>query len=345
MTGQMSAPTTKFVQSGRHYCCYFDRNYLPRSLAMIRSLRQFDSTSTVWVLCLDDDCFKAMRLLNEPRVNLVRLEELVTGDAELETARANRSRVEFIFTCTPSLIRFVLQRIRESDTVTYVDGDLFFYSDPAVLHEELGEGAVSLIRHRFSENLRDREKYGHYNVGWLTFRNDSRGISAVNWWRSRCNEWCYDYLDGDKFADQKYLDRFPELFDGVVVLEHDGANVAPWNIARYGITSIQGKLYVRQQVPLVFFHFHGFRPVGRFAYRAAHRPYRAPFRGVIRRTLYKPYVKAVSDLTAEVEARAQHAFESAATDRPSVRNSQPIVQTLLAFLRAELFLVIAGKVW
>jgi hypothetical protein len=233
-----------------------------------------------------------------------------------------------------------------------IPGDLFFFSDPRALHEELGDGAVSLTAHRFPKSLQERERYGIYNVGWLGFRNDERGRAVAQWWRDRCNEWCRDELDGDRFADQKYLEQFAKLFPGIVVLSHEGANVAPWNVERYSIVKRDGALFVKDGVPLVFFHFHGLRLFGRCAYLPLHRAYGAPFRGVIRRELYRPYVAQLAAIAREVVRLGGGA--SAALARPSMAGArqsgslraglQRMRQVLPAFLCREVVLVVARRV-
>jgi hypothetical protein len=72
-------------------------------------------------------------------------------------------------------------------------------------------------------------RFGIYNVGWVSVRRCEEGIKALRWWRERCIEWCHDFVDGDRFADQRYLDRLPGLFPHVHVIQHLGANLAPWN--------------------------------------------------------------------------------------------------------------------
>jgi glycosyltransferase involved in cell wall biosynthesis len=276
-----------------YYCCYFDHRYLPRGVAMIRSLKRWDPSAIVWVLCLSDECFEAMAQLEERGVNLVRIEDLETAYPALAEARNNRSTIEFYFTCTPSLVCFVLAQTGEGAVVTYVDGDLYFFSDPEPLFAELGHDSVSIISHRFPARLRHLEKFGLYNVGWMSFRNDPRGRAVATWWQDRCNEWCYDILDGDRFADQKYLDRIAIEFDGVVVLSHRGANLAPWNLGGHRLTVRNNGVMVDGQWPLIFFHFHGLKRVGNGLYIPDHFRYNAPFIGLTRERIYRPYVKVL----------------------------------------------------
>lgn len=266
---------------------------------MIRSLKAQNPAAVVWVLCLSEQCHRAMSEIGEPAVRLLRIPDLEAAYPALADARSNRTLIEFYFTCTPSLVCFVLDRVSPDDVVTYVDGDLYFFSDPHPLFEELGDGAVSIIPHRFPPKLQYLEKYGLYNVGWMSFRNDSRGRAIATWWQERCNEWCYDVLDGDRFADQKYLDRIATDFPGVVVIRNPGANLAPWNLGGHRLSSKGDALIVDETWPLIFFHFHGLRRVGRRTYIPGHFRYRAPFGGLIRTALYRPYIDRLEAIGEE----------------------------------------------
>ena len=131
------------------YCCYFDHRYLPRGLTMIRSLRRVERDAEVWVLCLNDAAYKALAALNEPGVRLVALSEIEAGDEALSGAKSDgRSLVEYYFTLTPSLIRFVMTH-SGADIVSYLDGDLYFFANPRPIYDEMADQSVLLIPHGF----------------------------------------------------------------------------------------------------------------------------------------------------------------------------------------------------
>lgn len=287
------------MAGGHHYCSYFDHRYLARGLAMIRSLRRFDTEAVFWVLCLSETCERALRRLQEPNVRPIAMTDFLAGDAALQAARAERSTVEFYFTCTPALVCYVLDRTGPDDVVTYVDGDLYFFDAPTPLFDALDGASVSIVAHRFPEAKRDLQRFGIYNVGWLGFRNDGNGRAAAQWWRTRCNEWCFDIVEDDRYADQKYLDRFGELFEGVVVLSQPGANLAPWNVARHRL-ALSGRRVLVDGEPLIFFHYQGLRELGRHLYFAAHHQYDAPLSGFMRRHIYRPYLARLSTIRDEV---------------------------------------------
>src|SRR5262249_52162136 len=143
----------------------------------------------------------------------------------------------------------------------------------------------------------DQEMNGIYNVQFLTFRRDERGLAALNWWHDRCIEWCYYRLEDGKLGDQKYLDDWPERFEGVHVLRHKGGGLAPWNITQSDVRGSDGRVLVDDD-PLVFFHYHRVRLLDDGRYDWAPPGYRITRRN--RRLVYDPYLGALDEARAIV---------------------------------------------
>ncbi len=325
-----------------HFCTYFDRHYLPRALALHASLRAVGAEFTLWALCLDDEALAAVRALDLPGVEPIALADFERDDPALRAARDDRTRAEYFFTCTPSLPLYVLDRRPEVDLITYLDADLYFYAHPGPVFAELAEASVGIIGHRHSPANRERRRFGLYNVGWVSFRRDPDGLACLRWWRERCLEWCHDRVEEHRFADQKYLDVWPERFRGVRVLAHKGANLAPWNVANYRIAERDGRLTVDDE-PLVFFHFQGFQQVAPWLYNSNFGLYHARPTRLVRRSLIGPYIRAL---------RAAH--RAAAVPRgirhPNRRHGFPTRQLrqaarlLLGILHLEYVVVVNGRV-
>ena len=277
----------------RDFCCYFDHRYFDKGVAMYQSLAAHCPGARLWVLCLSDECHHALSRLALPGLVPVRLEEFEAGNAALAVAKANRSLIEYYFTCTASFMDWVMRRELSVQALTYLDSDLYFFADPAPIFEAFEGYSTLIIGHRFPHALSDREKYGRYNVGWLTVRRDADGLACLAWWRDRCLEWCYDLLEEERFADQKYLDRFGELFRGVLVLDHPGANLAPWNLATHQLAARDGRLLV-DGVPLIFFHFHQFRQLAPFLWDTNNRANGVGRRAFLDGLLYRPYIQALA---------------------------------------------------
>jgi hypothetical protein len=335
------------------YCTYFDHNYLSRGLALYHSLQRHAPGSRLWVLCLSEECYQTLVALSLPDLLAVPLADFEAADPEVAATRSNRSTLEYFFTCSPAWMLFVLGREASADWVTYLDGDLFFFESPAVIYDELGDAAVAIIPHRYTAKLAKLRKFGIYNVGWVGVRNDPEGVAVIGWWRERCIEWCHDYVDEGRFADQGYLDSFSRLSGRVKVIENVGANLAPWNIGNYRLDFRDQRLMIDNTHPLIFFHFQGLRKGLRWFIFNSHRAYQAPFSRQVRNHIYKPYVDELLAIEKKIEpilampGTTPHR-RSAITDvrqylKTRLRNVAARIFQLMDILTGRSFLVFGGK--
>jgi len=248
---------------------------------------------------MDRTCYDILSQLGLANVKLIALEDFEEGDQDLLKAKQNRSIVEYYFTCTPSLPLFVFNNYPEVDIITYLDADLFFFEDPAPIYNEIDKHSIAIIAHRFPPALRELERAGIYNVGWLSFRRDDRALACLRWWREQCIEWCYDRVEDGRFADQKYLDDWPTRFQGVVVVRHKGANLAPWNLANYEIRERENRVWVDEQ-PLIFFHFHRLTQIRSWLYDPFLAGYKVKPSKIVRQSIFLPYIRTLVEIDRRV---------------------------------------------
>jgi len=324
-----------------YFCTYFDIHYLPRVLAMYDSLLEYCRDFHLYMLCFDEISVKHIQSLNPQKVTVISLESFEAGDEKLVATKNNRTRLEYYYTCSPSLPLYILKQYPEVDIITYLDADLFFFSDPMPLISELNGYSIGITVHNFPQ-YRPAPSTGKYNVGWLSFRRDSHGLECLNWWRHKCIEWCYERFEDGKYADQLYLDVWPELFQGVKVLEHKGANVAMWNIADYKIFEEQGKIFVSGD-PLVFYHFHGFKQIAPGVYNTnLGLTYHFPSK-ILKRKVFLPYI-------IELE---KNSFNSSFTSSIRVKRIRAkwiqavrtFVRTLIGIVFRQYVVVINNKIY
>jgi hypothetical protein len=289
------------MNESRAYCTYFDSGYLSRGLALIQSLRDHGDDSPVWVLALDDAANSYLDAAALPGVFTLTMDQIEAAEPLLPPLKAGRSRMEYIFTSTPLLMRWVLRQQPQDSVVVYLDSDLFFFDDPALVLDALGNGSVGIIEHKYPERVAARlAKYGRFNVGWVGIRSNLAGHECLDWWAASTLEWCFDKPDNGRYADQGYLDQFPSRFDGVVILPSTGFNLAPWNTAAASLELTGSGVLVDKSNPLVFFHFHGLRRVGNW-FVSSQLIYGASMGRVLRSAVYTPYARALAALDAVVE--------------------------------------------
>lgn len=285
------------------FCTHFDGYYLSRGLALHRSLVRTLGPGgfRLFVLCFDSVAEEALARLALPEVRPIALSRFEDGDGPLLAAKENRSRIEYYFTCTPSLPLFLLEREPEVAAITYLDADLWFLAHPQPIFDEIADRSIAIIEHRYPPRYAHLARRGRFNVGWLTFRNDERALACLRWWRARCLEWCYDRLEPTRFADQKYLDEWPARFPGVAVIRHEGANVAPWNLARYRLERRDGRLLVNEQ-ELIFYHFQSLKLVTENIVDPDALRYGLHFSQRVARWLYAPYIRELRECARDVAA-------------------------------------------
>jgi len=300
-----------------HFCTLFDRHYATRGIALYRSLQQYcrqDFRFTI--LCMDAETSTLLARLNLPNTDLILPADL--GDADLLAVEKLRPRREFCWTCPPSLMLYMLDRRAPDEIATYVDADLGFFSDPGPIYDELGDKDIAIHGHRFSPEYRASEATsGIFNVGLIAVRNASQGRACLERWRRQCLEKCELDPENGYCGDQKYLDEWPSLYDRLVVLQHPGVCVAPWNIRNYEIDEKDGQVTVNGE-PLIFYHYHSLVPLrmnllGRCALLPSHGYQFSPAE---RRLIYRPYASLLRRAQGETD---RHAPGSLARPRTSWR--------------------------
>ncbi len=232
-----------------NYCTLFDSNYLTRGLAMYESLKKYSNDFHLFIFAFDNYSFALLKSLDLEFVTITSLKEF--EDEELLRIKSSRSKGEYCWTCTPSTIKYSIEKFN-LEICTYLDADLYFFSNPTVLIDEMDiNDSVLITEHRYSSEYDQSLTSGIYCVQFMTFKNDENGMRVLNWWRNACIGWCYARFENGKFGDQKYLDDWTSRFEGVHVLQNLGGGVAPWNIQQYDLSN--------ESFKVIFYHFHNFK--------------------------------------------------------------------------------------
>jgi hypothetical protein len=263
---------------------------------MYESLCEHLDDFHLYFFAFDSKCYQTLKELNLDKATIISLEEF--EDPPLLAVKPMRSRVEYCWTCTPNTIRYSLDKYN-LDCCTYLDADIYFFASPKVLLNELGEDSVIITEHRYSPRYKKVVvKFGKYCVQFVTFKNNPLGNEILNWWRDNCLEWCHARREDGKFGDQKYLDDWPERFEGVHVLQHLGGGVAPWNVQQYDIFRKDSKLFgeimgAESRFEIIFYHFQDlkFYDNGQLDFGGYN------LSESVKELIYKPYIKHLEEIT------------------------------------------------
>lgn len=315
----------------RHYCTLFDRHYLSRGLALHSSLLRHGGDFRLYILCLDRPTLDTLSALALPRVELIADETLEQWDRELKATRSTRNAAEYYFTCKPVLMRYLLAHFGGVDRVTYLDSDLYYFSDPGAAEQEFAGSAVALTPHRFPSRLAYLKRVGEFNAGWVSVSAAAEGQRFLEWWRARCIEWCRVVVEDTRFGDQKYLDQAASLFRDVISVSHPGLNAAPWNLDGLRVDASGPRVEIEGRA-LVAFHFHGMKRVMFRVYDSGLYAYGTGLPAVVRNSIYRPYLQELSRCEARLPQAIRLSMRPALTlvGGNSLRNRAVVLARILA---------------
>jgi len=279
------------------FCTKLDHFYLDRGLALYSSLRETNPEAELHVLALSQEAEDFLNSKNLPGLSVIRLHTVIASEPALASARSTRTKAEFAFTLTPFLVCETLKDCPTNEWVIYVDADMLFFGPVAEALRHHQAADVVMSRHNFSDHMKEQQRYGTFNTGFTAFRKTADGEKCAKWWAAQCLAWCHDRLENGRFADQKYIEQFPNIVPKAVGLDHPGVNCAPWNASGRRFTHRSGIALV-DDFPLILYHFAKVKRIN-----ASCIATRKTMQGVknakgMNRCVYRPYAKALEDATS-----------------------------------------------
>lgn len=270
------------------FCTLFDTNYAAKGLSMIRSIDRHCSRKDyeIHVLCLDD--FVAAKLIRlwHTNVNVWSLQALESADPGLLAVKTDRTWQEYCWTLGSRFSRYIMENV-SPPSLTYVDADMFFFDDPMRALDMAGAASIAATPHNFP--AADEKRLivnGKFCVSWVSWRRDDAGLACLKRWSDQVLGWCHYRHENGKFADQKYLDEWPDMY-GSDFIELIAPPVwpAPWNLHAHPVNI--GPTV--DDVKMMAYHFHELRetspgmffrtgyPVTREQAEYVYKPYEAAY--------------------------------------------------------------------
>jgi hypothetical protein len=260
-----------------YFCTYFDKNYLSRFLTLSESINKFKFQYTFFILALDDKVVNFFEINNYKYIKVIRLEELEIKYKNLLIAKKNRDLIEYYFTLTPFLPRYIFYKYRVS-SISYLDCDFYFFKSPKKLINKNLNCSVVLTK-QYSDL-----KYGLYNVGWIYYNlNFSETKNILRIWSDQCINFCRDIPKNGLYAEQKYLDDWCNKLKNIKILEPKNTFFSPWD------KNIQIE---KNHQSLIAFHFHGLEFYKNY-FVSGFSKYNKKISKKILKQIYIPYIKKI----------------------------------------------------
>jgi len=305
-------------------CTLYNSLYLDKGLVLYDSLCKCAKDFKLYVLCMDEKCYDILVGMNQQHHIPIRLSDFEYGDDELLKAKENRPIGEYCWTCSSSLIRFVISHYNEP-VCTYIDADMYFYHDPQVLVDEMIQAGKSVMvtPHRFpKEDEKQADTVGTYCVEFNTFLNNNDSLEVLDYWRNRCLECCSNIGDGIHWGDQKYLEELVDKYDCVHVCQNRGAGVALWNIKLYATGDSNEGMMIKDKerdcnIPLIFYHYQNVTYITPHIVSTSIEKGRLDVDYALVYELYDAYLKRIAEKKEYL--RANHQIDDYITVHPTAK--------------------------
>lgn len=267
-----------------NFCTLFDSKYLTKGLALLDSICETMPGSRLVVLACDDVTFNALREYTPYTV--LHLSEVETS--QVLKAKTNRNRREYLWTLGSFFLLYCYSRY--PGDWAYVDADCLFFQSMEPWYQRARAYDCAIIPHRYDKKHEGRFiGNGRYNVSWVYISDTNEGFQCLCRWGQQCLEWCYYRQEDGKFADQGYLDEWPERYNTLIV-EEAGVGLGPWGVLDNHYEVRNDVLFVNDG-PLVFYHFSGLRRTKSGFHRGG---YKLP--PVVQKEVYRPYEARLIDI-------------------------------------------------
>jgi hypothetical protein len=237
------------------------RNYLPYARVLAASLARHNPGVRLHVVVLDDP---QRTIVPDETFEIIQAADLpFDPPSDFYTMAAIYDVLELATAVKPWAFEHLFAR--GASVVIYIDPDIEVFDSLGSLEALAREHGMVVTPHvteplpRDGKRPEDRDLLlaGIYNLGFLAL-SAARAKTVLPWWCERLRRDCVNDPERGLFADQRWIDFAPALFDPWI-LKDAGYNVAYWNLP-HRVLARDGDRIVVNGRPLRFFHYSGFSP-------------------------------------------------------------------------------------
>jgi len=224
---------------------YTDCEYLPRFLALLRSLRRCTGREEgVSVLALDAWTEQKLRIIDDYNLTVYTPSDLDSYIPGFLTKTGSRKYPSAVCLKHP----FVKLMLEKYDLVEYFEPHCYFFSGWDRLRSSYKD--INIIPYMFPEIHKHPERFGKYQTGCMIFRRCDASLRFLQDWIVYTEN-----HDEPHFLEQLFLDDCINKFDVHEIID-PGLGLGPWNqLFHLYSTDRDGKLLV-DNVPLTMYPFY-----------------------------------------------------------------------------------------
>lgn len=168
----------------------------------------------------------------------------------------------------PFVFDYLFKNNSDAEFVMYFDPDTYVFDKLTPIENELKDKSILLTPHIYIPIEFDGEsptentftQHGIYNLGFLALKRSEDAQKLIDWWMRRLEVNCYIRPSEGIFVDQLPMNFVPLFFNNVKISDNWGLNMAPWNLHERDLVLKDGKYFVNDKTPLIFYHFSNCYP-------------------------------------------------------------------------------------
>ncbi|HMH22015.1 MAG TPA: hypothetical protein VK563_09570 [Puia sp.] len=237
-------------------------NYLAQALVLAASAKKFEP-SWKFILGLVD-----AKADNIPYASFgFDVLEIAVIEPDVDKLAEKYSIVELNTCVKPTYASWFFDKLGATEVV-YMDPDTCLFQPMTGLDDHFETADILLTPHvltpvpldgrSLGENL--FLNYGLYNLGFLAMKRSGETDRFLGWWKERTYSSGHNKPAIGLYTDQLWINLVPVYFQRVALIRHPGYNMGPWNLHERTLLPPEGNFRLDSGVPLVFYHFSGFRP-------------------------------------------------------------------------------------
>jgi len=156
------------------------------------------------------------------------------------------------------LLDYLFKKYPQENHILFLDSDMEIIAPLLDLAHRFERSSILLTPQHLYEGVEyDDFKYGVYNAGFIGVSRTPEGLRFVKWWGKRLERYSYFEENDTLYAEQKWLNLVPAVFNGVEVVKHPGYGLASWNFPERKVTISDGGQYLVNGEPLYVLHHRG----------------------------------------------------------------------------------------